>query len=281
MNRTLLSLALILTPTVAFAAEPQPLKLLFLGDRGHHQPALRFRQLQPVMAKRGIDITYTEEMNALSEKTLSRYDGLIVYANIDEIKPDQEKALLDFVENGKGFIPLHCASYCFRNSPKVVALIGAQFLRHNTGTFRTQIAAPNHPIMRGFKGFESWDETYVHTKHNTKNRTVLEYRAEGNSKEPWTWVRTEGKGRVFYTAWGHDERTWGNPGFQNLIERGIRWACHQDPAIAGAFADKPAMTEPRKDVKPFEYVEAKVPFYPPSRRWGVTAEPHIILLAAD
>lgn len=274
MNRTILTLALILSPALAFADDPpKPLKILFLGDRGHHQPALRFRQLQPVMAKRGIDITYTEEMSALSEKTLSRYDGLIVYANIDEIKPDQEKALLDFVEGGKGFIPIHCASYCFRNSPRVVALIGAQFLRHNTGTFRTQIAEPDHPIMKGFKGFESWDETYVHTKHNTKNRTVLEYRAEGNTKEPWTWVRTEGKGRVFYTAWGHDERTWGNPGFQNLIERGIRWACGQDPTVAGGFADKPTMTAPRKDVKPFEYVEAKVPYYPPSPRWGVTGEP--------
>ena len=30
--------------------------------------------------------------------------------------------------------------------------------------------------MKGFRGFESWDETYVHHLHNEKNRTVLEYR---------------------------------------------------------------------------------------------------------
>ena len=73
--------------------------------------------------------------------------------------------------------------------------------------------------MKGFDGFESFDETYVHTKHNDKDRTVLEYRVDKKTKEPWTWVRTHGKGRVFYTAWGHDERTWGNPGFQDLVER--------------------------------------------------------------
>ena len=134
------------------------------------------------------------------------------------ITPEQEKALLDFVEGGKGFIPLHCASYCFLNSPKYIDLVGAQFQKHGTGTFRTTIAEPNHPILKGFTGFESWDETYVHTKHNEKNRTVLEYRTEGKNKEPWTWVRQQGNGRVFYTAWGHDERTWGNPGFQELIE---------------------------------------------------------------
>jgi hypothetical protein len=33
--------------------------------------------------------------------------------------------------------------------------------------------------MKGFRGFESWDETYVHTKHNEEGRTVLEYRAGG------------------------------------------------------------------------------------------------------
>ena len=73
--------------------------------------------------------------------------------------------------------------------------------------------------MKGFGGFESWDETYVHTKHNEKDRTVLEYREDDDGKEPWTWVRTHGKGRVFYTAWGHDERTWGNPGFRTCRAR--------------------------------------------------------------
>ncbi|MFL5342416.1 MAG: PVC-type heme-binding CxxCH protein [Gemmataceae bacterium] len=271
-----LATALGLLGTAVLGADaPKPLKILFLGDRGHHQPAARFRQLQPVLAKRGIDLVYTESADALNPKVLAGYDGLLVYANIDEIKPEQEKALLDFVAGGKGFIPLHCASFCFRNSPKYVELVGAQFQRHSTGTFRTTIAAPDHPVMKGFKGFESWDETYVHTKHNEKDRTILEYREEGGKKEPWTWVRTHGKGRVFYTAWGHDERTWGHPGFQNLIERGIRWACGADPSVAPVYAEggKPEMTPIAKDAPPFEYVPANVPFYPPSPRWGVTAEP--------
>jgi putative membrane-bound dehydrogenase-like protein len=255
------------------AAEPKPIKILFLGDNGHHRPAERFRQLQPVLAARGIDLTYTDKADALSPQILNRYDGLLIYANTDKITPEQEKALLDFVEHGKGFIPLHCASYCFLNSPKYIALVGAQFKSHGTGAFRAQIAEPNHPIMKGFNGFESWDETYVHTKHNEKDRTVLEYRVDGDKKEPWTWVRTQGKGRVFYTAWGHDERTWSNPGFQSLVERGIRWAVGGDPGVVPTVFDTPEMTKPRTDVKPFEYVDANVPFYPPSPRWGVTAAP--------
>ncbi len=43
-------------------------------------------------------------------------------------------------------------------------------------------------------------------------------------------------------------------------------------AIASA-ADAPEMTPLRKDVKPFEYVEAKVPFYPAGERWGTIGKP--------
>src|SRR5581483_7778989 len=274
--RSLLSLLVFAFAVPALAqpaAQPPRLKILFLGDNAGHQPATRFKILQPVMSARNIELTYTDKLDDLNAKNLANYDGLMIYANHTKITPEQEKALLDFVEGGKGFIPLHCASYCFLNSPKYIELVGAQFRSHGTGTFRTETVKPDHPIMKGFQSFPSWDETYVHTKHNEKDRTVLEVRAEGDLKEPWTWVRTQGKGRVFYTAWGHDQRTWEHAGFHNLVERGIRWACGQDPALAGPYFEKPEMTKPRKDVAPFEYVEAKVPFYPPSRQWGKQADP--------
>ncbi|MDX1944603.1 MAG: ThuA domain-containing protein [Pirellulaceae bacterium] len=252
------------------AAEPVPLKLLFLGDSGHHQPAARFAQLAPVLKERGIELTYTDKLADLNRENLGKYAGLVIYANHTSIKPEQETALLDYVSGGKGLIALHCASACFGNSAKYIELVGAQFQRHGTGTFRTILAngEAGHAILRGFGGFESWDETYVHTRHNDKDRTILEWRSEAGKKEPWTWVRTPGQGRVFYTAWGHDLRTWGNAGFQNLVERGIRWAVGADPAAVPAFRDataddSPAMTAKRTDVKPFEYKTAHVPFYPP------------------
>ena len=276
MRRCLTLLLLLLAATPAFAQAPPKLKLLFLGDSAGHKPAARFEILQPAFAAKGIDLTYTDKLDDLNAKALAGYDGLMIYANHTKITPEQEKALLDYAESGKGFIPVHCASYCFLNSPKYVELVGAQFRSHGTGTFKTDVVKADHAIAKGFKPFSSWDETYVHTKHNATDRTVLETRTEGDLKEPWTWVRTPGKAKIFYTAWGHDDRTWKHPGFQNLLERGVRWACGQDPALAGTYEDnaspkvepvfaKPKMTELRKDVAPFEYVPAKVPFYPPKR----------------
>src|SRR5437763_17196070 len=39
----------------------EPLKLLFLGDNGHHQPKARFDEVQPVLKARGIELTYSDK----------------------------------------------------------------------------------------------------------------------------------------------------------------------------------------------------------------------------
>lgn len=255
-----------------------PVKVLFLGDQGHHVPAQRFEQIQPILAKRNIGLTYTESLSDMRLENLKQYDALILYANIESIDPQAEQGILDYVTQGGGFVPLHCASYCFQNSSKMVNLIGAQFKEHGTGVFRTDIQE-GHPINQGFGGFESWDETYTHHLHNDENRTILSYRTDQRGREPWTWVRTEGKGRVFYTAWGHDQRTWSRTGFHNLLERGIRWAAGQEPALAGNYlAERPFPVAktigPAADVKPFEYIDvgAKIPNYTASDKWGTQGE---------
>ncbi|MDR3619127.1 MAG: ThuA domain-containing protein [Paludisphaera borealis] len=246
------------------AAEPRPIRVLFLGDRGHHAPADRAAQITPVLALRGIDATYTEKVTDLDPKTLANYDAVLIYANIDEIAPAQEKALLDYVEGGGGFVPIHCASYCFRNAPKYVALVGAQFKSHGEGVFETRVVDAEHPITKGLLPFRTWDETYVHDLHNTEGRHVLQAR----DQEPWTWTRTQGKGRVFYTAYGHDSRTWEQPGFQDLLERGIRWAAGKP-----VFDSRPAVAS---DLKPVPLTEAAgdIPNYLPSGKWGTQGEPY-------
>lgn len=288
-NRVLAGWALrlpaVLTLLLAVPATAADLRLLFMGDRGHHQPARRFQELAPVLESRGIVLQYTERMEDLNAKTLDGYDGLILYANIDTIAKAQADAVLAYVAQGHGFIPLHCATYCWRNDPRMVALMGGQFQRHGGQVFSVEVAEPKHPIMQGYESFTSWDETYIHHLHNEENRTVLEYRiegeqAEGNQQEPWTWIRTHGQGHVFYTAWGHDQRTFTNPGYHSLVERGIRWACGDDPAKAPAYRNldrfvAPEMTPPRSDDAEFEYVDVgpKIPNYTPGERWGTQGAP--------
>src|SRR5262245_3408182 len=121
-----LSLLTILTFT-ATAAEPKPLKVLFLGDNAGHQPNARFGQLYFVFKERGITLTYTDKVSDINESNLKQYDGLMIYANHLDWKPENETDLIEFVRGGKGFIPVHCASFCFTGSQKYIDLVGAQF----------------------------------------------------------------------------------------------------------------------------------------------------------
>jgi putative membrane-bound dehydrogenase-like protein len=203
---------------------PRRIELLFLGhELEHHNSRAYFPILASALTKDGINITYTEDVNDLNSDKLDLYDGLIVYANHESIKPTQEKALLDFVSEGNAFIPIHSASFCFKNSPEYINLVGAQFMEHGTGTFNTTIVNTEHPTMQGLAEFSTWDETYVHDKIADDIEVLME-RVDGEHREPWTWVKQHGKGKVFYTAYGHDERTWNQPGFQQLVKQGILWA---------------------------------------------------------
>jgi putative membrane-bound dehydrogenase-like protein len=237
--------------TFVKSAPPRRLELLFLGHTPKHHDSEKLAEiLSKEYFKSGINITYTTNVDDLNSTTLPKYDGLIVYANYDNITQPQADALLSFVKSGKGFIPLHSASFCFRNNDEVVKLIGGQFKSHKTGDFDMTIVDKKHQITKDFTPFTTWDETYVHTKINPAIHVLTE-RVEGDHHEPYTWTNTYGKGRVFYTAYGHDEKTFNNPGFQKLVLNGILWAVGKDAAKDLAKLKKPEPT----------YTDAEIPNY--------------------
>ncbi len=208
--------------------QPRRIELLFLGHSAEHHPSGTYAPiLASALTKEGINITYTEDINDLNAPNLAKFDGVIVYANYEEQSPVHEKALMDYIAEGHAFIPLHCASFCFKDSDGYINMVGGRFMEHGTGTFTAQITNKEHPSMQGVTEFETWDETYKHDKI-AKDITVLMERVEGDHREPYTWVKEHGKGKVFYTALGHDERTWTNPGFQNLVKKGILWAVDEN-----------------------------------------------------
>ncbi|MFZ4647589.1 MAG: PVC-type heme-binding CxxCH protein, partial [Gemmataceae bacterium] len=200
-------------------------EVLFLGNVGKHHDSGKYAPWLAIsLFKKGINLTYTTDLADLNDENLSHYDGLIIYANHETLSPTQEQAMKAFVEGGKGLIPLHSASGCFKNSDWYINTIGGQFKSHKTGPITETIVAKNHPVMQGLSPFTtSWDETYVHQRLNP-DMTVLTTRQEGDKQEPYTWVRNQGKGRVFYTAYGHNDSTWTNPGFRELVNNGVLWA---------------------------------------------------------
>jgi putative membrane-bound dehydrogenase-like protein len=199
-------------------------EVLFLGNVSAHHNSSKFAPLLITpLFNRGINITYTSDTSDLNTDNLKKYDGLIIYGNYDTITPDKEQALKEFVEGGKGLIPIHSASACFVNSDWYIQTVGGRFKSHRSGVFSPVTVKSDHPVMEGIAPFSSWDETYVHSNLNP-DMTILQERVEGDVREPWTWVREQGKGRVFYTASGHNDSTWKQPEFIKLIGNGVLWA---------------------------------------------------------
>ncbi|HKH62110.1 MAG TPA: PVC-type heme-binding CxxCH protein [Flavitalea sp.] len=233
---TSLAVFFIAFSTYQLQETPRRLEILFLGHQNnrHHNSEKLADIFTKEYFKDGINITFTMQPDDLNDENLNHYDGLILYANHDSISGSQEQALLKFVKSGKGFIPLHCASWCFRNSPEVVEMIGGQFKTHKYDSFPAVITQATHPVMKDIGSFVTKDETYVHDKISNDIQ-ILSERVEGSHREPYTWVRSYGQGRVFYTAYGHDDNTFYNPGFLHLVRNGILWAVG-DRAIANLKA---------------------------------------------
>ncbi len=210
----------------AALVQPRPLKVLMLGeDQGQHPATPVYSLLAAPLARHGIQITTVlAPADALVPSRLNLYDALIIYGDQTSITPEEEKALLAFVDAGKGLIAIHSAASMFAQSEKYVALIGGQVLQRGTGEISAHVVKPDHPVMQGLQPFETADETYVFTRYEPDDRTILMERVDGTRREPLTWVRNQGKGRVFYTGYGHDARTWGTDGFHQLIEHAVRWA---------------------------------------------------------
>jgi putative membrane-bound dehydrogenase-like protein len=219
--------AAVQTPAKPSAAQGKPIRVLFLvhEQQPAHSGAAIYAALGSPLARRGIQLTPAlTPQEALTADRLKYYDALMIYGNHAAITREQEKALVEFVEGGKGVIALHSASDMFRGTQTYPSLIGAESERQGGSEFTAEIVQPAHPAVQGVQPFAAWEESVVYTQQNPAGRTVLMERADATGRIPWTWVRTQGKGRVFYTGYGHDQRTWSTTGFQTLVERGIVWS---------------------------------------------------------
>ena len=186
--KKLIVLFLLFCAFSASAQKARRLEVLFLGDNGHHRPIERIPWIMSALGDKGVNFTYTDQLADLNLANLNKYDALMIYANWDSIPPAAEKDLLAYVAAGKGIIPIHCASFCFRNSSEYVKMVGGQFWRHRMDTITTTTLQPEHVIMQGLKPFEAFDETYLHSKLQPDNNVlaVREIKADQFKDKPDT-----------------------------------------------------------------------------------------------
>lgn len=174
-------------------------------------------------------------------KNIDYFDAVFFYTTGElDLDDEQKAALISFVkEEGKGFIGGHTALDTNYQWPEYGEMIGGYFDRHPWNTFMAPIIVEDrdHPIMRHFpKEFVILDEIYQAKNWDRKNVRVLARLDETkiDLKNPnvrrtdndfaVAWTKNYGKGRVFYTTFGHLEKALERPDIQKMYFEATRWA---------------------------------------------------------
>ncbi|MDE0482160.1 MAG: ThuA domain-containing protein [Candidatus Poribacteria bacterium] len=159
------------------------------------------------------------------------YDTVVFY-NFHRPYPTeaQAKAILDLTERGQGIVILHHAILAFPEWDEYSGMCGidarTDFGYFPKQTLQVQVTDPTHPITEGIADWEMGDETYT-MKSAGEDSTILLTVDHPNSMDVLGWAREYGNSRIFCLQSGHDNVTYSNPNFREVLRRGIQWCAKQ------------------------------------------------------
>jgi type 1 glutamine amidotransferase len=182
-------------------------------------------------------------------KNLDYFDAVVFYTTGELDMDDQQKAdFLAFVrDDGKGFVGVHSATDTFYNWPEYGEMIGGYFDGHPWNQFQAPIIVedPEFPAARHLpKTFTVLDEIYQ-VKNYSRDRVrvimrmdpaQIDLKKKGVNRTDndfaVAWARNYGKGRVFYSTFGHRNEVWDRPDIQKMWIESIKWALGLTPGNA-------------------------------------------------
>lgn len=178
--------------------------------------------------------------NVANYKTLNDFDAVFFYGAGELELTEQQKAdFISFIrDDGKGFIGCHTAIHAFHSWPEYGEMIGGYFADHPWTTFDAPIIVEDStfPAMNAFpQQFVTRDEIYEVKEFSRERVRVLArldetkidlnnprvHRTDGDFAV--AWARNYGKGRVFYSTFGHTRESWDDPRMQTMWMEAIKW----------------------------------------------------------
>jgi len=147
------------------------------------------------------------------------------------MKPEQGKAVRQFVEAGGSALFLHNTTHVGLSDPDFRHVLGAAYTGHPPiRTFKVKVTNPDHPIAQGVKDFVITDEQHYMTYDKdpklqflqTVNEEGLTYQNYG-ATAPGGWSYDYGKGRVCYMSPGHMLSDLWHPEYIKLQQNAIRY----------------------------------------------------------
>ncbi len=166
----------------------------------------------------------------------SKYDVLVFYHMWQKITPEQEKIFAECIREGKPLVVLHHSICAFDEWPEYWQIIGGKYFHKPTVIDGKEYAActyihdlhfpvkvvAKHPVTKGVKDFENFDETYK-GYYTVPGIVPLLTTTEPSSTPVIGWTWHFGKSRIVTLQSGHDTATFQNKNFRKLLKQSIEW----------------------------------------------------------
>jgi type 1 glutamine amidotransferase len=188
---------------------------------------------------------------ARNARNLNDFDAVFLFISGEGDWTDQQKK--DFVsfvkDDGKGVVGAHTGNGAFYEWAEFGEMMGGYFDNHPWGIFdgRVIVDAPDFPAMRHFgPSFTKREEFYVlRAKPYSREKVRVLAHLDGSAIDlknpnyrrhdadlPVALARTYGKGRTFWSNFGHAAETWDDPDIQKMYLEAIKWAMGMTPGDA-------------------------------------------------
>ncbi len=261
------------TPLAASAAR-KATAFALIGDRFHNSDYIRIGLTRTIAKQMGVSVDFTDETSTLNAETLDGYKVLIIlrdgmvwpegYGGDEStnaawvatgrpkltfeppvpqvkaqsqfwMKPEQGKAVRQFVEAGGSALFLHNTTHVGLTDPDFRHVLGAVYTGHPPiRTFKVKVTNPDHPITQGVSDFIITDEQHYMTYDKdpkflflqTVNEAGLTYENQGATAQAG-WSYDYGKGRVAYLSPGHMLSDLWHPQVIRLQQNALRWTMRQ------------------------------------------------------
>lgn len=176
---------------------------------------------------------------ARNTHNLNDFGAILFLGTGDNLNAQQKQDVLSFVrDDGKGFVGAHAGDDAFFDWPEFADMIGGWFDNHPWGVFEAPVIVedPDFAAMKPFpRRFTIHDEIYQHKNFSrdkvhvlaSLDASKLDYSQPGIHRAdhdfPVAWTKTYGKGRVFYSTFGHAAETWDDARVQKMYLEALKW----------------------------------------------------------
>ena len=205
-------------------------------------------------------VEVTSDIFKFEAKNLSNYDAVVLNNNcsvgprrnmfLDQLDKDEslsegekskigarlEANLIKYVKKGNGLMVVHGAITMLNNSMPFSDVVGGSFDYHPAQQDVTlEMADSGHPLVKAFEGktFVHRDEPYLfknaYTKKNFRpllyiDTDKLSTKKKIDEKYKYvSWIKSHGKGRVFYSSPSHNAQTFEDPRMLKFFLDGMQY----------------------------------------------------------